>query len=250
MKNALIALYVCLPFTAATQQAAFEVASIKPSDYQGGPLRITARVGAAGIDFSNVTPRMCIQRAYGVKPYQLTGPEWISTERYMIVAKAASAVPEDKILLMLQTLLIERFKLAIHREAKEMPVYALVVSKNGPKLKKATDDGATEIGADGRETVFERASMGQLAGVIARSVDRPVFDATGLQGLYNFRLAWANDGPPRPNGAAPGSPEATDPDDAPSIFAALQERLGLRLEARRAPVDVLVIDHIEKPSKN
>jgi uncharacterized protein (TIGR03435 family) len=253
MKNILIVLSVCLPIAAWAQQPAFEVASIKPSNYQGGPLRVTARIVADGIAFSNVTPRLCIQRAYGVKPYQLSGPEWIDTERYMIVAKAAAAVPEDKILLMLQTLLVERFQLTIHREAKEMAIYALVVSKNGPKLKEATDEGATQIGGDGGaglETVFERASMAQLAGTLARSVDRPVIDATGLKGLYNFRLALANDGRSRPNGAAAGPPEATDPSDAPSIFTALQERLGLKLESRKVPVDVLVIDRIAKPSEN
>jgi uncharacterized protein (TIGR03435 family) len=250
MKNVLIALYVCLPVAAAAQQLAFEVASIKPSNYQGGPLRVTASIGADGIDFSNVTPRLCIQRAYGVKPYQVTGPEWINTERYMIVAKGAGAAPEDTILLMLQTLLAERFKLVFHREAKEMAVYALVVSKNGPKLKEATDEGATQIAPDGREIRFERASMGMLAGAIARNVDRPVVDATGLKGLYNFKLAWSDDDRPKPNRAAAGAADASDPGEAPSIFTALQERLGLRLEPRKAPVDVLVIDHIEKPSAN
>ena len=88
MNNILIALFVCLP-VAVAQQPAFEVASIKPSNYQGGPLRVTAGVGADGINFSNVTARNCIQRAYGVKTYQLTGPQWINEERYMIVAKAA-----------------------------------------------------------------------------------------------------------------------------------------------------------------
>ena len=91
MKRILVWLFVCLPMGAAAQQRAFEVASIKPSDYRGGPLRVTAGIDADGIDFANVTPRNCIQRAYGVRPYQLIGPEWIDTERYRIVAKAGSA---------------------------------------------------------------------------------------------------------------------------------------------------------------
>jgi uncharacterized protein (TIGR03435 family) len=245
-----IALYVCLSFAAVAQQPAFEVASIRPSNYQGGPLRVTARVDPDGIDFSNVTPRLCIQRAYGVKPYQLTGPEWIHSERYMIVAKAAGAVPQDKILLMLQTLLADRFRLAFHREAKEMPIYALVVSKGGPKLKEAKDEGATQIGGNGDEIVFERASMQSLVGTLGRSLDRPVIDATGLKGLYNFRLAWTDDNRPNRNAPAAGASGASDPGDAPSIFTALQERLGLKLESRKAPVDVLAIDHIEKPPAN
>jgi uncharacterized protein (TIGR03435 family) len=249
MKNQL-ALYVCLSFAASAQQTAFEVASIRPSNYQGGPLRVTARVDADGIDFSNVTPRLCVQRAYGVKPYQVIGPEWINTERYMIVAKADGVAPQDKILLMLQTLLADRLKLAVHRETKEMPVYALVVSKGGPKLQEAKEDGATQIGGDGDEIVFERASMPQLAATLTRTVERPVVDATGLKGLYNFRLAWADDSRPNPNAPSAGVVGASDPADPPSVFTALQERLGLKLESRKAPVEVLVIDHIEKPSAN
>jgi uncharacterized protein (TIGR03435 family) len=245
-----VALYVCLSFAVLGQQPAFEVASIRPSNYHGGPLRVTARVDPDGIDFSNVTPRLCIQRAYGMKPYQVIGPEWINAERYMIVAKAAGTVPPDKILLMLQTLLSERFKLAVHREAREMPIYALVVSKGGSKLKEARDEGATQIGGDGDEIVFERASMQALAGTLARSVDRPVIDATELTGLYNFRLAWTDENRAKPNAGEIATSGASDPADAPSIFTALQERLGLKLESRKAPVDVLVIDHIEKPSAN
>jgi uncharacterized protein (TIGR03435 family) len=235
MRNVWIALYVCLPIAATAQQPSFEVASVKLSDYRGGPLRITAGINPDGIDFSNVTPKMCIQRAYGLRPYQVNGPAWIDTERYRIVAKAAGAAPQNQILLMLQSLLVERFKLVVHRETREMTVYALVVSKNGPKLKEATDEGATQIAPDGRETVFERVGMGQLAGVIARTLDRPVVDATGLKGLYNFRLAWADD---------------ADPAEAPSIFTALTEHLGLKLESRKAPVEMLVVDRIEKPSEN
>jgi uncharacterized protein (TIGR03435 family) len=242
MQKSLLALFVCAPIAAVAQQPAFDVASIKPSNYQGGPLRVIPAIGADGIDFVNVTPRLCIQRAYGLKPYQLSGPEWINTERYMIAAKAAGPTAQDRILLMLRTLLAERFKLAFHHEQKEMPVYALVVAKNGSKLKEATDEGATRIDSEGTETVFERVSIGGLVAVVGRSVDRPVIDATGLKGLYSFRLAWADDS--RATVATGG------PDDAPSIFAALQERLGLKLEPRTAPVDVLAIDHIEKPSGN
>jgi uncharacterized protein (TIGR03435 family) len=252
MKPVLITPFVCLVITAGAQQPAFEVASIKPSNYQGGPLRVTARVGADGIDFSNVTPRLCIQRAYGVRPYQLIGPDWINTDRYMIIAKAAGAVPEDQVLMMLRTLLVERFRLASHRESREMPVYALVVSRNGTKLKEATDEGATQIGPgrEDHETLFERASMEQLAGVVGRSLDRPVINATGLKGLYNFTLAWANEGRARPNAPAAEGSAVSDSDNVPSIFSALQEQLGLKLEARKAPVEVLVIDHIGRPSEN
>ncbi len=250
MRITVVALCLFLPVAAVAQQPAFEVASIKPANYQGGPLRVSARVNADGINFSNVTPRLCIQRAYGVKPHQVSGPEWINTERYTILAKAAGAVPEDQLLLMLQTLLAERFKLAIHRVKKEMPVYALVVAKNGPKLKEAAGEGASQIDSDGQETVFERVSMQQLAATVARSVDRPVTDRTGLTGAYSFRLAWTTDGPSTPNAADTGTLNASDPGDAPSIFTALQDRLGLKLKPTKAPVEVLVIDRIDRPSGN
>jgi uncharacterized protein (TIGR03435 family) len=223
---------------ALAQQAAFEVASIKPVKDPGGMQRMSTR--ADGIDFVNVTPKMCIQRAYGVRPFQVTGPEWIDTERYTIAAKAAGAVPEQTTRLMLQALLAERFRLALHHETKEVPVYALVVAKGGPKVKEATGEGETQIDGDGRETVFERVSMGQLAGVLGRSLGRQVSDETALKGLYSFRLAWAN----------PRLQDADGADDAPSIFAALQERLGLKLDSRKAPVDLLVVDHIERPAGN
>jgi uncharacterized protein (TIGR03435 family) len=250
MRITVVALGLFLPVATVAQQPAFEVASITPTNYQGGPLRVSPRVNADGINFSNVTPQLCIQRAYGVKPYQVSGPEWIKTERYTIVAKAAGAVPEHQLRLMLQTLLSERFKLAIHRERKEMPGYALVVAKNGSKLKDAAGEGTTQIDSDGQETVFERVSMQMLAATVAHSVDRPVIERTGLNGTYSFRLAWTNDGPRRPNTADAGTLNASNPSDAPSIFTALQERLGLKLEATKAPVEVLVIDHIDRPSAN
>jgi uncharacterized protein (TIGR03435 family) len=133
---------------ATAQQPAFEVGSIRLS-HDLGPLPVTSRIDPDGIDFYNVTPRMCIQRAYGVKPDQLIGPDWIDTERYPIVAKAGGEVSEDRILLMLQLLLAERFKLAIHHQSQERAVYALVIAKNGPKLKEDVSAGATQIGGDG-----------------------------------------------------------------------------------------------------
>jgi uncharacterized protein (TIGR03435 family) len=238
-----LACWLFLAGYAAAQPPAFEVASVKPAHYQGGPLLVTGRVDADGINFSNTTLQACIQRAYGVKRYQVAGPDWIRTERYHIVAKAAGPASESQLLLMLQTLLAERFKLVFHREPKEMPVYALVVAKNGPKIKEAKDEGATQVGAgDGEGVGFERAPIGMLAGVVAQSVDRPVTDDTGLKGLYSFRLVWAQDDrQPKPN---------AEPGDAPSIFTALQEQLGLKLESRRAMVEILVIDRVEKPAEN
>lgn len=220
-------LLACTPVFA--QAPAFEVASIKPSDYRGGPLRITAGVDPDGIRFSNVTLAACIRRAYGVAPYQVIGPEWINTERYMIVAKAGGPAPESAILEMLKALLAERFKLVLHREPREMPVYGLVVAKGGAKLKESAEEGATEIGGgDGDGVKFERAAMGSLAGFLTRNLGRPVFDDTGLKGRYDFTL----------NG------------DGESIFTTVTEQLGLRLEGRKGQVEVLVVDRAERASGN
>jgi uncharacterized protein (TIGR03435 family) len=241
MKNraAMLLFAAACAFPQTPNAPPFEVASIKATHYDGGPLRVTGRFDPDGINFSQVTLRLCIQRAYGVKPNQVSGPEWISTERYTIIAKAAGATPESKLMLMLGRLLAERFKLALHREQKEMPVYALVVGKNGAKMQEAKDEGATQIGGgDGAGVKFERASMDQLGGVLARSLDRPVVDETGLKGLYNFTLL------------ASEMSKASDVTDNPSIFTAVQEQLGLRLEAKKAMIEILVVDRAEKPSDN
>jgi uncharacterized protein (TIGR03435 family) len=233
-------LAICLISMAAAAQGqpSFEVASIRPAVDQGGPLRVTGRVEADGINLSNVTLRNCIQRAYRLKSYQVTGPDWMSTQRYMSVAKASGPAPEETILRMLQTLLAERFKLVFHRETKEMPVYALVVAKNGPKIKESpAGDGATEIGGGGGEGVnFQRVGMDALAGTL--TVDRPVFNETGLKGVYDFKLIWSK------------RVDSVEPGDAPSIFTALQEQLGLKLEARKVAVEMLVVDRVERPGEN
>jgi bla regulator protein BlaR1 len=243
---AAVAAAICVPIAIGLAQSeTFEVATIKPTHYVGGPLHVTTKIEAAGIDFESVTLRQCIQRAYGVKTYQVAGPAWISTERYTILAKAAGPAKEAQLMLMLRTLLADRFKLVSHNEARDMPIYALVVAKNGPKMKESKGEGATQIDGDGEGLIAERASMGTFAGALRQQVDRPVLDDTGLKALYDFKLVFSADAT-SPNRAASGDPAATDPGGKPSIFTALQEQLGLKLEARRAPVDVIVVDRAEK----
>ena len=233
---------------AKTEAPAFEVASIKPAPhYLGGPLRVNSAIEPNGINFRNVTLRMCIARAYGVKPYQVTGPAWINEERYFITAKAAGPAKEDVLMLMLRTLLADRFKLAFHRESKEMPVYALVVAKNGHKMKESNAEGETEIsGGDGPGIVAASASIDQLTAVLRRHVDLPVLNETGLKGRYNFKLMWSQEEPRSTPAVAGEVPVQADPSGAPSIFTAVQEQLGLKLEARRALVEVIVMDRAEK----
>jgi uncharacterized protein (TIGR03435 family) len=135
--------------TAATPPA-FEVASIKPAPPQTGGRMMTRTGGDAGrVDYANVNLKQVLMRAYDVKTYQITGPAWLDTERYDIVAKVPEGVPKEQIPAMLQNLLAERFQMTIHRETKEQGVYALVVGKNGPKLKKSDDSEAAVVGFGG-----------------------------------------------------------------------------------------------------
>src|SRR5260221_10499517 len=164
---------------------------------------------------------MVIQQAYALRGYQIVGPDWISRERYDIVARTAAATPRERMMPMLRSLLAERFQLKFHRETKPMQGYALVVGKNGPKLRESKDEEAIEItGAKDGGISFTRASMGQLAGTLARDLNQPIEDATGLKGSYNFTLLYAPEQPrPSPNAAG-------DDRDLPALFTALQEQLG------------------------
>jgi len=253
MKNLLIALCLCvpLPLSLTAQSPAFEVASVKPADMtlHGGGY---SHVDAESIDFGRVTLFEFIRRAYAVRPHQLIGPAWINTARYTISARAAGRAPKDKILLMTQTLLAERFGLVIHREARPMLIYALVVTGKGPKLQEATGRGPNNVvsSPDGRETVYEHESMEYLVIRLSLFLDRPVIDETGLKGLYNFRLAAENHSRLAAHGSVSGAADITDTDAPPSVFTDIPARLGLKLQAKKEPIDVLVIDHIEKPSGN
>jgi uncharacterized protein (TIGR03435 family) len=127
---------------AAADRPAFEVASIKLHQAVPGPFRSSSSIETGGINFTNVNLKGCIRAAYGVQPNRiLGGPDWLTEERYDIVAKAASAVPKAQLMLMLQTLLEDRFQLKLHRETTELPIYALVVAKNGPKIHAGEEDG-------------------------------------------------------------------------------------------------------------
>ena len=188
--------------------------------------------------------------AYSLKDYQVAGATgWINSDRYDIAARSAGegAPTRDQARLMLQTLLTERFQLRIHRETKEMPVYALVLGKNGSKLKEKAADDAPPImrmSSKGREVqmTFTSSPMEQLVTNLAHvpGVDRPVLDETGLAGRYDFQLNLAGD---------PGGNPATGL-AGESVFTAIEEQLGLKLESRKAPIGIFVIDHVERPSEN
>ena len=217
---------------ALSSPPAFEVASVKPSTPGSSGGGITP--GPDGLTARNATLLFCIRIAYDVREDQVSGPSWISSEQYDISAKAGGAVGQDQLRLMLQTLLADRFKLALHREARLRSVYTLTVGKDGAKLHEATDEGGGSTAEVGH-LVFKGASMPALARRLSQQLHAPVADMTGLKGIYDFTLDWQQDE------SVLGA----------SIFTAVQEQLGLKLEAKKDQVDVLIIDHAEKiPTAN
>jgi uncharacterized protein (TIGR03435 family) len=219
---------------------AFEVASVKPHPPSDGPLRVSMTGEHGRIRYTNVTLRACVRKAHGLRIYPpSTGlGDPFSTDRYDIIAQASGDASEEQTRQMLRALLEERFKLAVHRVTKQLPVFALVVGKKGPRFHEVKDDGtAAEIGGgEGHQIKAHHISMKLLAGALQGYVGDLVLDATGLTGLYDLNLDFTLD----ENMSAEG----------PRIFEAVQDQLGLKLEARKGPVEVIVIDHVEKPSSN
>jgi uncharacterized protein (TIGR03435 family) len=183
---------------------------------------------------TNVTLKRCIMGAYGLGPNQIAGgPDWLDTDRFDIEAK--SDRPEDgdgELMARLQTLLAERFKLAVHCETRTISAYVLEVARNGPKLEKAEGEQARTNSGRGLIDA-STITMTRFAEVLSRQMALPVVDNTGLQGAFNLKLQW--------------TPEI---DNGLSIFTAIQEQLGLRLQSRKTPVENLVVDRAEKPSEN
>jgi uncharacterized protein (TIGR03435 family) len=234
MIRAVAILALCV--AALAQQ--FEVASVKPSSADRSASS-GINTGHGRLDAHNVTLKRCIMGAYSVGPHQiLGGPDWLDSDRFQILAKAEQSTGgDDALMIMLQGLLADRFKLAIHRETRDLPALVLEVSKNGPKLEKAepgeavtsTSSNKTAVAIDARN-----CDMESFAKIISRKMDLPVVNRTGLEGHFNFKLEWA------PESANAG----------PSIFTAIQEQLGLRLRSQKSPIEIIVVDHAEKPSEN
>jgi len=245
-----LALAAFSPIAASAQDApapAFEAASVKPN-LSGPGHSGTDRVGGS-LQMTNVTLKTCITLAYGVTEPQVLGPNWLDSERYDIVAKADSKAPRDQFVRMLQSLLADRFKLALHRETRELSVYALVAAKGGAKLKKVEGSAANGSGSSSSHRgsmTAEAVPMSKLADLLAGprfDLGHPVVDKTGLDGVFDFTLTWT------PENSS--EPSRDDPKAPPPIFIALQQQLGLKLEPQKAPVEVLVVDHAEKaPTEN
>jgi len=223
---------------------AFDAASVKRSPPQPqGKGGSSMRADPGRLTGTNVPLKRYLIAAWGLKDYQLSAPDWMNDERFDLTATMPAGTPPHEVLLMLQALLVDRFKLATHRETKELAVYALVVDRNGLKLKPAEGFGTSVSSSPKRRSMRANVTMKGLAGTLSSLLDRPVVDMTGLTGGFNINLEWAPDEmPSNPNG---NEGRAADGDPGPTIYTALHE-VGLKLEPRKAPVEVLVVDRAEK----
>jgi uncharacterized protein (TIGR03435 family) len=235
--------------------AVFEVATIKPSipDRPGKVFTVKGRQ----VITINTTTADLIVFAYDLHARQIVGgPSWMESEKYDVTGQPEGQGLPSRVQLseMIRKLLEDRFKFTFHREKRELPVYAITVASGGPKLTKndTNPNGLPGLFFKGLGTLpGMNATMGDLAGVMQSAVlDRPVIDKTGLQGRYDFTLRWTPDETQFVNMGVRVPPPSNDPDAPPGLFTAFQEQLGLKLESTRGPVEVLVVDRIEKPSEN
>jgi uncharacterized protein (TIGR03435 family) len=222
---------------------AFDVATVKI----GGPVEAnglininTGKILNGVVTLANATLSDCLKFAYSLTTdSQIAGPDWINQKmvRFEVTGKAPPQTPDDQLRLMLQGLLKERFQMTVHTEQREMTHYELVVGKNGPKLKESTVGPGEATGTARLDGIrSNRMQMNRLAALLSRMTRMPVLDKTGLTGFYQFDLRYANE-----------VSKVPDEDPAgPSIFTAVQEQLGLKLESKKGPVEVLVIDSAER----
>jgi uncharacterized protein (TIGR03435 family) len=238
----------------------FEAASIKPSAPQPmGTMRIGVQMLPGGrISMTGVTVKIMIQQSYQVRDFQIVGgPSWMGSDRYDITAKPEGAATPEQVRLMTQALLADRFQLKFHRETKELPTYALVVAKGGPKFHESevVPEGSdkprgTRVSVGRGQFSLQGAAMAALANQLGQVLGRSVIDKTELAGNYDFKLEWTPDesqGTVRPPGVDAPPPADTT---GVSLFTALQDQLGLKLESTKGPVEILVIDRAEKASEN
>lgn len=307
------ALFASLALAQAPDRSlTFDVASIKPAAQQPmGRMMMGMRGGPGTSDpgqarFINMSLSGMIANAYDVKNYQLSGPSWMDSAHFDVTAKVPQGTTQEQFHIMLQNLLAERFKLVVHKEQKQLPIYALTIGKGGPKLKESAtapaDSGEPKdpppfapgpperdkdgfpkrpAGAKGMVMMFNgnrfrmqanQATMDQLVNMLSNQLGRPVIDETGLKAKYDVTLEFSPEGltmmkgmpmpmGPPPGGAAGGGSVGGGPDggrdggheaeSGPTIFSAVQEQLGLKLESRKGPVDLIVVDSAEKtPTEN
>lgn len=228
----------------------FDVASIRP--HAPDDARFYVKLPAQGrFSATGSVAKLVVMLAYDVQEAQIAGgPDWFATEKWDIEAKSdnPSGHSVEETRQMLQNMLAERFGLRVHRETEQRPAYVLTVAKGGPKFKPA-EQGSTNVRVTGNSISLERGDLVRITQLLSSALGRPVVDRTGLKGLYDLSLKW--DDAPVPEGGVTGSDVAAAPgNDHGSIFTAIQDQLGLRLDSQRTAVEVIVVDRMERPSPN
>jgi uncharacterized protein (TIGR03435 family) len=237
-----------VPHFARTQVLVFDAATVKPNNSGTGSSSTESTNGLLRI--TNQTLLRMIQYAYGVRDFQISGgPAWVRSDRYDVTAKPEGSAHDQQMKQMLQSLLAERFQLQFHRQTQEGPIYALLIGKNGPKLQPApeSDNSGISLNSTAVRTTMKgtHVTMERLAANLGDRIGRPVVDKTGLSGKFDFELSWVADLTLATGTLDPGADVS-----GPSIFTALQEQLGLRLNSQQGPIEMLLIDHAEKPTEN
>jgi uncharacterized protein (TIGR03435 family) len=223
---------------------AYEAASIKVNT--GGTNGSSSNGTRGQVVFNNQTLHRLVERAYGLKPFEVFGPDWIGDVRFDITAKYPAEMKNEDRPAMLRTLLEDRFRLAVHRETRELPGYALVAVKSGFKLKpvESNDNGGTDSMTDHNVVTLtgKSSSMGELADWVARRLSVEVVDKTGTPGVYDYKVSYPMD---------ERTSNAKDPDALMALVSDALRPLGLRLQAQKVPVEVVVVDHAERvPTEN
>ena len=219
-----------------TSAQEFEAASIRVN--KSGVFAGSLERSVGQLTLRNASLRECIELAYGIldKHYALSGPTWLDSDRYDIIAKASSTTPKEQLLLMLRKLLADRFHLKVHRERRSVRVYALVVVRGGPKMKAASGVDSNFTFGTGHVAASE-LSMAEFADRLGGPVFQlgyPVIDSTGIRGTFDFTLDWSS------------GDAAVEPLARPSLFTAIEEQLGLKLRSEKSMIDIWVVDHAER----
>ena len=234
------------PHAVVAQQPAFAVASIHPS---AGEVKFehdgNTETTPGTLRMQDVSVETCIKWAYGVQESQIAGPTWIDSDKFDITAKADGPATEDEMKRMLQTLLTDRFRLSFHHQEKELKAFVLTVAKGGSKVTPAAAPDAKpyrQNSANG--SVVKSMTIQQFGDFISQPLHMPVVDQTGLPGKYDFVIDFTPYLPDEKN-MGPNRPDSTS-----ILMAAMEGELGIKMETRKTQVDVMVIDHVEKPSAN
>jgi uncharacterized protein (TIGR03435 family) len=240
----ILSILLAAAVVAGAQSPAFDAASIRPNT--SGPAGSSMRVAAGRVSMQNVSLKKILLNAYGIpddREYAVIGPDWLGSEHFDVEATFPGETTRAQIQLMLQSFLTTRFKMTAHKDTRQLPNYTLVVAKGGAKITPA-EPGPQQTGGGNGTLTATKTTMAHFADLLGRIGGLPVVDGTGLGGVYTFNLEWS---------PAAGLSPSTDaaPSSAASIFTALEEQLGLHLQSGKGPVEVIVIDQMQKtPTDN